>query len=71
MIQCGKIRLSRQVRGDFPIGHHTVAQPGTYIPFLNRHGAVSVELNGEFLGLKPNEFEWLDKPSPETYENQE
>lgn len=70
MIQCGKIMVLRHVTGDFPIGHHLIAAPGIYIPYLNRYGAVSVELDGEFLGLKPDEFQWLDKPSPELYDRQ-
>lgn len=60
--QAGKIVVLREVRGDWPIGHHLVAEPGVYVPFLNPHGAVSVEINGELLGLKPDEFQWLEKP---------
>jgi len=56
-----RIVLLNEVRGDFPIGHKTVAPAGVYIPKVNRHGAISVvALNGELLGIKPNEFEWLD-----------
>ncbi len=70
MIQAGKIMILKRVRGDFPIGHHVVAEPGVYIPSINRYGAVSVETpNGE-LGLKPNEFQWLEKPPEEVYKNQ-
>lgn len=69
-VQVGKIVVLRRVRGDWPIGHHLVAEPGVYVPFLNRHGAVSVEVNGEQLGLKPDEFQWLEKPAPEIYERQ-
>lgn len=65
MVQAGKIVVLREIRGDFPIGHHLVAEVGVYVPYLNRHGAVSVKINDEFLGLKPNEFEWLEKPSCE------
>lgn len=70
MIQAGKIVVIRKVRGDWPIGHHLAADPGVYVPFLNRHGAVSVKVNGEFLGLKPDEFQWLDEPPCEVYEGQ-
>jgi len=68
MIQAGKIIVLREVGGDCPFSHHIVAEPGVYIPFLNPQGAVSVEINGEMLGLKPDEFQWLDKPTPEVYE---
>jgi len=71
MITAGKIVLLREIRGDFPIGHHLIAEPGVYVPLLNRHGAVAVEINGEQLGLKPDEFEWLDKPPREVYERQD
>jgi len=70
MIQAGKVVVLREIRGDFPIGHHLAAQPGVYTPFLNRHGAVAVMVNSEMLGLKPDEFQWIDKPAPEIYERQ-
>ncbi len=70
MIQAGKIVVLRKIRGDFPIGHHLVAEPGVYVPFINPYGAVSVQVNGEFLGLKPDEFQWLEKPLREVYERQ-
>ena len=62
-----KIVLLREIRGDWPIGHTTVAEPGVYEPYVNPHGAVSVVAsNGKLLGLKPGEFEWLTKgTSPE------
>ena len=56
-----RIVLLKDMQGDFPFGHHTVAPAGVYIPEINPHGAVSVVAsNGELLGLKPGEFEWLD-----------
>jgi hypothetical protein len=70
-VQAGKIMVLQRVRGDWPIGHHLVAEPGIYVPFLNQYGAVSVEVNGELLGLKPAEFKWVDKPAPEVYERQD
>ena len=70
MIQIGKIVILREIRGDFPIGHHLVAAPGVYRPFVNPHGAVSVEVDGQLLGLKPGEFQWLDKPPTEAYQVQ-
>jgi len=70
MIQAGKIVVLRRVRGDCPFSHNIVAEPGVYVPFLNRYGAVSVLVNGDMLGLKPDEFQWLEKPAPEVYERQ-
>jgi len=70
-IQAGKILLINEVRGDPPIGHHLIAEAGIYIPFINPQGAVSVEVNGALLGLKPGEFEWLDKPPKQIYERQQ
>jgi len=68
MIQAGKIVVLRRVRGDYPFGSHVVADPGVYIPYINPYGAVSVEINGELLGLKPDEFQWLEKPPREVFE---
>jgi len=68
MIQAGKIVVLQKVRGDCPFSRHIVAAPGIYVPFINPYGAVSVETNGEQLGLKPDEFQWLEKPPPEVYE---
>lgn len=70
MVQAGKIKVLRTIRGDCPFSQHIAAEPGEYVPFINQHGAVSVLVNGEMLGLKPDEFEWLDKPAPEVYERQ-
>lgn len=50
------VNLPREVRGDWPIGHHTVAAPGVYRAASNRHGALSVETAGGLLGIKPAEF---------------
>lgn len=53
-----QIYLPRMVHGDFPIGHHLIAEPGFHNAIANQHGAVSVVLSdGQLLGLKPNEFE--------------
>ena len=63
-----RIVLLKDVRGDFPIGHNTVAPAGVYIPQLNPQGAVSViATNGQLLGIKPDEFVWLDN-EVENYE---
>lgn len=60
----GRVILIKRVRGDWPIGHMTIAEPGVYDAYCNKYGAVSVIAgNGEMLGLKPNEFQWLtEKP---------
>lgn len=53
-----KIYLPRMVHGDWPFGHHLVAQPGVHDAVENQHGAVSVVLDhGQLLGVKPDEFE--------------
>jgi hypothetical protein len=52
-----KIYLPRAVRGDWPIGHHLVAQKGTHEAVMNTHGAVAVVLPEGLLGVKPTEFE--------------
>ena len=63
----GKVILIRRIRGDWPIGHNVIAEPGVYTAFCNPHGAVSVQVENsetgelEYLGLKPGEFEWLSK----------
>ena len=58
-----RIRLQHTVRGDWPIGHKSVAKPGEYGPEdlqLNQHGAVSVKTPNGWLGLKPHEFEIIE-----------
>jgi hypothetical protein len=61
--QKGRVILISRVTGDYPIGHDTIAEPGVYDAYVNPHGAVSVIAgNGQLLGLKPGEFEWLEKP---------
>jgi hypothetical protein len=57
----GKIMILNEVRGDSPF-QDVVAPPGIYQAHINPHGAVSVETEkGELLGVKPNEFKWLNK----------
>jgi hypothetical protein len=64
MEQKGKIVLFNEVRGDWPIGHNTIAPAGAYDAWVNPYGAVSViAANGHYLGIKPNEFKWLEKKS--------
>ena len=58
----GKVMVLNTVRGDWPIGHNTIAEPGVYDAYVNPHGAVSVKTeSGQLLGLKPSEFEWISK----------
>jgi hypothetical protein len=53
-----RVMLTREVRGDYPIGHQAVAEANVYTANCNRWGAVSVRAgNGSQLGMKPGEFE--------------
>jgi len=53
-----RVWLAVPVRGDYPIGHTTIAHEGEYECQSNRYGAVSVVAeNGKLLGVKPAEFE--------------
>jgi hypothetical protein len=53
-----RVWLAGPVRGDYPIGHTTIAHEGEYECQSNRYGAVSVIAeNGKWLGVKPSEFE--------------
>lgn len=55
-----KIFLPRTVRGDWPIGHHLVAETGVHEAVRNPGGAVAVVLpDGKMLGVKPDEFEMV------------
>lgn len=57
-----RVRLLVDVRGDWPIGHLTVAPAGEYLAHLNKYGAVSViASDGSLLGVKPDEFEWIEE----------
>ncbi len=58
-----RLRLLHDVRGKFPIGHHTKATARIYEPWeitVNPHGAVSVLTGGGYLGIKPSEMEWIE-----------
>ena len=62
VIRMRRVRLLQDVRGDWPIGHTTIAPAGEYIAELNPQGAAAVRAqNGELLGIKPGEFEFLDE----------
>ena len=53
-----RVYLPMTVRGDFPIGHGTIAEAGEHACESNRYGALSVRAtNGQMLGIKPAEFE--------------
>lgn len=51
-----RIYLPRTVTGDWPIGHHLVAERGYHEAVKNKNGAVSVVLPSGLLGVKPDEF---------------
>ena len=58
-----RLRLIKTVRGDWPIGHKTVAEARIYNPHeiqINPLGAVSVLTPNGWLGIKPEEMEWAD-----------
>lgn len=53
------VRVLWTVRGEGPF-YQNVAYPGLYEAHVNQHGAVSVRAgNGQLLGVKPDEFEWV------------
>ncbi len=55
-----KIYIPKYVHGDWPIGHHAFIKPGIYPAEHNAYGAVSVVAkDGTYLGIKPDEFEWI------------
>lgn len=59
-----RVRLPREVRSD-PVGipwlddAPLVAPPGTYRAQMNPHGAVSIDVGGRWLGVKPGEFHFV------------
>lgn len=56
-----RVLLEGPVRGDYPIGHTTLAEAGEHDCESNRYGAISVRAtNGKMLGVKPAEFEPLE-----------
>lgn len=56
-----KVRLTAQVRGDFPLGHATVAEGGEHECESNKWGAISVLAgNGNRLGIKQVEFDVVE-----------
>lgn len=65
-----RIRMTQDVRPDFPFGAIVGVKPGTilragqeYEATSNAHGAISgICENGESLGVKPGEFEFIEAP---------
>jgi protein gp37 len=51
------VRLTRDIYGDWPVGHDRIAPVGEYIAFSNPHGALCVATPNGSLGIKPFEFE--------------
>ena len=57
-----RVRVLSEVRGDYPVGHDLVAEPGDHDAVVNPQGAAVVVLRRGRLGLKPAEFVWIDEP---------
>ena len=61
-----KLRLLQVVRSELPFPPFLVALPRVYEDSeisLNPHGAVAVMTEqGGWLGSKPDEMEWIEKP---------
>lgn len=53
-----RVRLGRRVSSDLPafVEPPIVAEPGHYWASMNPHGAVSIDVAGKRLGVKPGEF---------------
>ena len=63
-----RLRLLRTVRSELPFAPFSVAKARVYDPSeidINPHGAVSVMTPGGWLGIKPDEMEWLDSAPAE------
>ena len=60
-----RLRLLHDVRSELPFAPFSVAKARVYDPAeidVNPHGAVSVMTPGGWLGIKPDEMEWIDDP---------
>ena len=57
------VRVLYPVCSDLPCPPFTplIAAPGIYEAEVNQHGAVSVKIGDQLLGVKPGEFEWIDQ----------
>ncbi len=53
------INLPMNIHGDFPFGHHLIADAGIHKVYLNPQGARSVMVDDESLGIKPGECDDL------------
>lgn len=57
-----RLRLLKKVISELPFPPFLLAEARVYQPqeiSVNPHGAVSVKTPGGWLGIKPNEMEWL------------
>lgn len=57
-----RVNLPRRVTSDpiWALVHAPIiAERGRYIATMNQYGAVSIDVHGEFLGVKPGEFNFL------------
>jgi hypothetical protein len=61
MEQKGRILILETVRADIPFLSRLTAEPGVYDAWVNPYGAVAVKIGDEFLGIKPKEFQWINK----------
>jgi len=59
-----KIRMVKTVRADVPWVKAVACMGDEYEVFLNQYGAVSVKIGEEILGLKPNEFDVIERFRP-------
>jgi hypothetical protein len=65
-----RIKMTRNVRPDFPLGLVGGIAPGTvlragevYDATSNKHGAIcGICANGKTLGVRPGEFEFIEAP---------
>ena len=56
-----KIKVLRTIRGirtEYG-GKGLIGKPGIYQSYSNKHGALSINIDGSWLGVKPKEFEWI------------
>lgn len=64
-----RIRLTRRVRSEVPVGPQAQAEQGIYEAEINPLGAISVRASGgEMLGIKPGEFEFASVDDVLEYE---
>lgn len=63
-IEAQQIRVIQNVCSDIPGKRLAVAAGTIHKPRVNPHGAISVEVDGKLLGLKPDEFECIYPTGP-------